>query len=99
MCYSCFLGTVKKLSMMKIVHEKYKNTKKQEDPLITDFKNSFQAATENNKELGSLINKAQELLNPLKVLQLFENVPNEVCAYNVFIPLKSNAEFVSFTGN
>lgn len=90
-------GTVKKLSMMKIVHEKYKNTKKQEDPLITDFKNSFQAATENNKELGSLINKAQELLNPLKVLQLFENVPNEDCPLLGMLPKTGRPEDLIMT--
>ena len=63
---------------MKIIHEKYKNTRKVEDAFVTEFKNSFQEASETNKELAGLIGKTQELLNPLKVLQLFENISDEV---------------------
>jgi len=76
--FICYLGTVKKLGMMKIIHEKYKTTKKTEDPLITDFHNSFEEALKSNKEIGTFLNKAQELLNPLKVLQLFENISDQV---------------------
>lgn len=75
---SKFTGTVKKLGMMKIIHEKYKNTKKTEDPTINEFHNSFQEAIKANKEIQSYLGKAQEILNPLKVLQLFENISNEV---------------------
>lgn len=44
---------------MKIVHEKYKSTKKFVDPIISDFQASFGSAVEYNKELDSLLNKAQ----------------------------------------
>ena len=64
--------------MMKIIHEKYKTTKKTEDPVIVDFHNSFEEALKSNKEIGTFLNKAQELLNPLKVLQLFENISDQV---------------------
>ena len=73
-----FLGTVKKLAMMKIIHEKYKTTKKTEDPVIADFHQSFEDAIQSNKEITTYLNKAQEILNPLKVLQLFENISDEV---------------------
>ena len=64
--------------MMKIIHEKYKTTKKTEDPVITDFHQSFEDAIQSNKEITTYLNKAQEILNPLKVLQLFENISDEV---------------------
>ena len=63
---------------MKIIHEKYKTTKKTEDPVITDFHQSFEDAIQSNKEITTYLNKAQEILNPLKVLQLFENISDEV---------------------
>ena len=45
--------------MMKIVHEKYKTSKKIVDPAISDFQSSFDTAQEYNRELVSLLNKAQ----------------------------------------
>ena len=69
--------------MMKIVHEKYKSTKKTINPDIIAFQNSFEDAIEANKELGGLVKKAQELLSPMKVLALFENIIDQVrkCLY------------------
>lgn len=63
---------------MKIIHEKYKTTKKTEDPVIMDFHQSFEDAIKSNKEITTYLNKAQEILNPLKVLQLFENISDQV---------------------
>lgn len=81
-------GTVKKKpGMMKIVHEKYKVvSKKTADPCIAEFKNSFLNAVEANKELQSLIDKTQQLLNPLKVLQLFENISDKDCPLLGMLP-------------
>lgn len=77
-----FLGNVKKLGMMKIVHEKYKTTTKRNiDPCIAEFKNSFNNASESNKEIAGLVEKTQEILNPLKVLQIFQNILDEVCCF------------------
>ena len=45
--------------MMKIVHEKYKSTRKLVDPVISEFQASFDSAVEYNKELDSLLSKAQ----------------------------------------
>ena len=44
---------------MKIVHEKYKSTRKYVDPVISEFQASFESAIDYNKELDNLLNKAQ----------------------------------------
>jgi len=44
---------------MKVVHEKYKSTKKVLDPEISEFQSSFEAAIEYNKELVGFVHKAQ----------------------------------------
>ena len=45
--------------MMKIVHEKYKSARKFIDPVISEFQASFGSAIEYNKELDTLLNRAQ----------------------------------------
>ena len=52
-------GFVRKSGMMKIVHEKYKSTRKYVDPVISEFQASFESAIDYNKELDNLLNKAQ----------------------------------------
>ena len=47
---------------MKIIHEKYKTSRKVVDPSITDFHASFEEAITHNKELAGLVNKAQVCL-------------------------------------
>ncbi len=54
-----FPGTVKKVGLLKIIHEKYKTSKKVVDPQITNFHLSFEEAISHNKELAPLVNKAQ----------------------------------------
>lgn len=54
-----WLGFVRKSGMMKIVHEKYKSARKFVDPVISEFQASFGSAIEYNKELDTLVNKAQ----------------------------------------
>jgi DNA-directed RNA polymerase III subunit RPC1 len=44
---------------MKIIHEKYKTSRKQVHPTITEFLGSFNAAIEYNKDLEPLLGKAQ----------------------------------------
>ena len=48
---------------MKIVHEKYKTSKKIVDPVISEFQMTFESAIEYNKELGNLLAKAQVWCN------------------------------------
>ncbi|XP_062858765.1 DNA-directed RNA polymerase III subunit RPC1 isoform X1 [Trichomycterus rosablanca] len=78
-CLNCgaFNGPVKKCGLLKIIHEKYKTTKKVVDPIVSDFLHSFDIAIEHNKEVESLLTRAQENLNPLVVLNLFRRIPNE----------------------
>lgn len=59
------LGFVRKSGMMKIVHEKYKSAKKYVDPVISEFQASFGSAIEYNKELDTLLNRAQVCVNYL----------------------------------
>ena len=75
---SVLLGMVKKCGMLKILHEKYKHWRKTNDPIITEFVQSFDDAIEHNRELEPLLTKTQEVLNPLVVLELFKRVPDEV---------------------
>ena len=59
------LGFVRKSGMMKIVHEKYKSARKYVDPVISEFQASFGSAIEYNKELDTLLNRAQVCINYL----------------------------------
>ena len=67
--------------MLKIVHEKYKQQKRNQNQVVTDFLNSFDDAIEHNKELEPLLGKAQEMLNPLVVLNLFRRIPEAVSIF------------------
>jgi len=68
---------VKKCGLLKIMHDKYKSGKKNET-IIKEHVESFSVAKEFNKELDFLINRSHEILNPLRVLNLFKNIPEEV---------------------
>lgn len=76
-------GPVKKCGLLKIVHEfnRPSTTKQLPPQQVRDFQRTIQEAADANKELLPFISKAQENLNPLKVLQLFERIPDEVCLY------------------
>uniref|UniRef100_A0A6Q2XTY3 DNA-directed RNA polymerase subunit n=1 Tax=Esox lucius TaxID=8010 RepID=A0A6Q2XTY3_ESOLU len=79
MCLNCATlnGPVKKCGLLKIIHEKYKTTKKVVDSVVSDFLNSFDIAIEHNKEVEGLLNRAQENMSPLVVLNLFRRIPSE----------------------
>lgn len=53
------LGSVKKCGLLKIIHEKYKTTKKVVDPFVSEFLQSFDIAIEHNKVLEPLLSRAQ----------------------------------------
>ena len=80
MWYKLHLGPVKKSGLLKIVHEKYRpvSAKQKTSQEVKEFRQVIQRVAEDNKELQPFINKAQETLNPLRVLQLFERIPDEV---------------------
>lgn len=56
------LGPVKKCGLLKIIHEKYKTTKKVVDPFVSEFLQSFDIAIEHNKVLEPLLSRAQVTL-------------------------------------
>ncbi|KAF9349052.1 hypothetical protein BGX26_012591 [Mortierella sp. AD094] len=70
-------GTVKKVGALRIVHEKYRAKKVAEEYEI--FKSSFNNAIEAAPEMKSHISKAQEDMNPLRVLNLFKAITDEDC--------------------
>lgn len=59
------IGTVKKCGLLKIIHEKYKTTKKVVDPFVSEFLQSFDMAVEHNKMIEPLLNRAQVSLSDL----------------------------------
>ncbi|XP_072312069.1 DNA-directed RNA polymerase III subunit RPC1 isoform X2 [Eucyclogobius newberryi] len=78
-CLSCsaYNGPVKKCGLLKIIHEKYKTTKKTVDPFVSEFMQSFNTAMEHNKIIEPLLTRAQENLNPLVALSMFRRIPAE----------------------
>jgi len=70
-------GAVKKAGALKIIHDKFRAKKTADE--LEKWKLTFASAIESQKELGIYINKAvHEDLNPLKVLDLFRRISNEV---------------------
>jgi hypothetical protein len=71
-------GAVKKAGALKIIHDKFRAKKTADE--MEKWKRTFASAIEAQKELGMYINKAvTEDLNPLKVLDLFKRISDEVC--------------------
>lgn len=70
-------GTVKKVGGMKIIHEKWRAKRVAQDR--KRFENSFNAALEDARDLKIHLPKAQEDLNPLKVLSLFSKINSTDC--------------------
>eukprot|EP00051_Salpingoeca_urceolata_P001895 m.44963 g.44963 ORF g.44963 m.44963 type:complete len:1535 (+) comp11747_c0_seq1:191-4795(+) len=81
-CPHCnaYNGSVKKIAAFKLVHERYGVKCSESDR--ARFHESFQHANEVIKDLPTLINqnKAQEIMDPLRVLNLFKRIPDEDCA-------------------
>lgn len=70
-------GAVKKAGALKIIHDKFRAKKTADE--MEKWKKTFSSAVEAQKELGIFLNKAvHEDLNPLKVLDLFRRISDEV---------------------
>ena len=70
-------GAVKKAGALKIIHDKFRAKKTAEE--MERWKRTFGPAVEAQKELGIYLNRAvHEDLNPLKVLDLFKRISDEV---------------------
>ncbi|KAI9497890.1 hypothetical protein BDB00DRAFT_755731 [Zychaea mexicana] len=70
-------GVVKKVGPMKITHDKYRLKRVANE--AEEFRKSFNAAANTMPEIKTHIAKAQDDLNPLKVLRLFQRVTPEDC--------------------
>jgi DNA-directed RNA polymerase III subunit RPC1 len=79
-------GAVKKAGALKIIHDKFRAKKTANE--MERWKKTFAGAVEAQKELGIYISKAvHEDLNPLKVLDLFRRISDEVTLYLSFISI------------
>jgi DNA-directed RNA polymerase III subunit RPC1 len=70
-------GAVKKAGALKIIHDKFRAKKTADE--LDKFKQSFANAIEAQKDLATYVNRAvHEDLNPLKTLDLFKRMSDEV---------------------
>lgn len=70
-------GAVKKAGVLKIIHDKFRAKKTADE--MEKWKRTFTHAIDAQKELALYLNKAvHEDLNPLKVLDLFRRISDEV---------------------
>ncbi|CAF1214927.1 unnamed protein product [Adineta steineri] len=69
-------GAVLKCALLKIAHDKYRTQKRQQNAL-TDINQIFNSARQGNPEVSALMNSYTEILNPVRVLELFERIPKE----------------------
>lgn len=68
-------GVVKKATQtLKIMHDKYAK----DVSIKEDFQEEFQEPAKHNRELKTHLNKVQDDLNPIRILGLFERIPDEV---------------------
>ncbi|KAI8580455.1 hypothetical protein K450DRAFT_237114 [Umbelopsis ramanniana AG] len=72
-------GTVKKVGALKITHDLFKRDSKRNEKLKVDFEKTFAESIKTMPEIKSHINKAQDDMNPLKVLKLFQRISPEDC--------------------
>ncbi|POW18023.1 hypothetical protein PSTT_00252 [Puccinia striiformis] len=70
-------GTVKKVGALRIIHEKFRAKKKADE--LASFRDTFITAIKETKELGPHLHKAQEDMNPLRVLNLFRRITPADC--------------------
>jgi DNA-directed RNA polymerase III subunit RPC1 len=69
-------GTVKKVGALKLVHERYKASTKARKDHAAEFYARFATAAEANKDMKPHVQRAQEDLNPLKVLEILKRIPD-----------------------
>lgn len=71
-------GVVKKVAALRIVHDKWAGVKDEADDRA-EFLAEFDMAKEHNPEIGQYRSKAQEDINPLRALDIFERISDEDC--------------------
>lgn len=75
-CATCgnVQGVIKKAGPLKIIHERFRHSGKKDVPEEIQFKASFEQALKGAPDMRQHISKAQDDLNPLKVLSLFKAI-------------------------
>ncbi|MCO5597198.1 hypothetical protein L7F22_051274 [Adiantum nelumboides] len=76
----CTNGVVKKFGALKIVHEKFraKKTESEKEAFRRTFDSAVKLGGTGPGDLATHLAKAQDDLNPLKVLDLFKRISDEV---------------------
>lgn len=70
-------GQVKKCSLLKFVHERYKTNKKN-DAVIKELTQDYEEARSHNAEMDAVMGRiTSEILNPLVVVDLLRRIPDE----------------------
>lgn len=69
-------GVVKKVGTLKVTHEKFR-AKRVEGEKV-EWRKTFDEAKKENRDVRVHLEKAQDDLNPLRVLELFKKVPATV---------------------
>ncbi|KAJ3348238.1 hypothetical protein HDU83_001425 [Entophlyctis luteolus] len=87
-------GTVKKVGALKIVHEKFKKKKGEEE---AEFRASFETVVELDPTLKPHIPKAQEDLSPLTVLRILERISDQDCELLGLDPINGRPELFVWT--
>lgn len=90
-------GVVKKAGALKIIHDKYRWIGKKNPEDKIEFDNSFQDAIKANPELEKFVKRAMDDLNPLKVLNLFQQIPPADCELLGLDPAKGRPEMYIWT--
>ena len=99
-CFHCgsINGEIRKAGVLKLVHDKYnaynKSTSARKIPPDgkVKFDNSFSEAKLHNPELEKHLRKAQEDLNPLRVLNLFRGISPTDCELLGLNPVEGRPE-------
>ena len=69
-------GTVKKAGPIKIIHDQFRAKKSHDARRL--WEGGFIIANKVHKEVGAFMNNILDDLNPLKVLDIFRRITNEV---------------------
>ncbi|KAH8918847.1 DNA-directed RNA polymerase III subunit C1 [Atractiella rhizophila] len=86
-------GTIKKVGPLKIIHEKFKLKKRGEvAEAWEEFKHTFDLAKGEMKEIESSLERAEEDLNPLRVLELFRRISDTDCELLGMDPTRGRPE-------
>jgi len=83
-------GMVKKIGALKLIHERYRE--KQHAERRRQFLSEFDEAVKLDETLGPHLHKAQEDLNPIKVMRIFSHIPSEVCLAVLVCTLPGKAQ-------